>query len=197
MELYMSDSGKLARFISAVNDEIDKKVNDILDGAQKQCDSILAEAESEAEIQGRKLRETNEKRITAKYTRETAQNEFSVKKKLLRHREELTDKLFAEVRDKITALRNQSDYIDVLVKKLLVTAIDNGSEILLAPEDMKFADTLKKAVKAENVTFKPEESIKLGGFSIYNKEKATITDKTFDSAVEEQKAVFVNRNIFA
>ncbi|MDR0946309.1 MAG: hypothetical protein LBM87_00990 [Ruminococcus sp.] len=193
----MDDAQKLSRFISAVNDEIDKKVAAIIADAQKQCDSILAEAESEADIQGQKLWDTNTKRITAKFTRQTAQNEFSVKKDLLRHREELTERLFSKVRERLTELRKTSGYIDILVRKLVTSGVNENSEILLSPDDMQYADTLKKAVKASSVTFKPEETIKLGGFSVYDKVKGTITDRTFDSAVEEQKALFVNKNIFA
>ena len=85
----------------------------------------------------------------------------------------------------------------MLIKDLLLVRISNGAEVFLAPEDMKYADTLKKAIRSENVVFSPEEKIKLGGVSVYNKDSETISDKTFDMAVEEQRRLFANSNVFA
>jgi vacuolar-type H+-ATPase subunit E/Vma4 len=187
---------KLARFIGAVNDEIDGKVAVIIKNAEAEREKIISEAEEEAENAATKLYDTSIKRIQNKFTRETSQQEFSGKKTILRHREELTEKLFAQVEEKLAALRNSPEYIDIIVKKMLVTPIENGAEILLSPDDMKYVDTLKKAVKNE-VQFKAEESIEKGGFSVFNKAAGTIIDKTFDSALDEQKQAFINKNFFA
>jgi vacuolar-type H+-ATPase subunit E/Vma4 len=187
---------KLARFIGAVNDEIDDKVAVIMKNAEDEREKIISEAEEEAENAAQKLYDTSIKRIQNKFTRETSQNEFAGKREILIHREKLTEQLFDEVEKKLKAIRNSPEYIDILLKKLLVTTTENGAEILLAPEDIKYVDTLKKAIKKE-VTFKPEDTIEKGGFSVYNKNAGTIIDKTFDSALEEQKQVFINRNYFA
>ncbi|MDR0992470.1 MAG: hypothetical protein LBL87_06210 [Ruminococcus sp.] len=192
----MVSDTKLARFIGAVNDEIDGKVAVIIQNAEAEREKIISEAEEEAENAANKLYDTSIKRIQNKFTRETSQQEFSGKKAVLRHREELTEKLFAQVEEKLEALRKSPEYIDIIVKKMLVTPIENGAQILISPDDMKYADTLKKAVKNE-VEFKAEESIEKGGFSVYNKAAGTIIDKTFDSAIEEQKQAFINKNFFA
>ena len=120
-----------------------------------------------------------------------------MKKSILRCREELSDKVFAKVEEKLSEYRGTNAYADTLIKKLLVLNVGNGSEIRLAPDDMKLADVLKKVVKADDISFIPDSSIKLGGFSVYSKEKGTIIDKTFDLAVEEQKSLFVSSNAFA
>jgi vacuolar-type H+-ATPase subunit E/Vma4 len=187
---------KLARFIGAVNDEIDGKVAVIMKNAENEREKIISEAEEEADNAANKLYDTNIKRIQNKFARETSQQEFAGKKSILRHREELTEKLFAQVEEKLAALRNSPEYIDIIVKKLLLTPIENGAQILISPDDMKYVDTLRKAIK-NDVEFKAEESIEKGGFSVYNKAAGTIIDKSFDSALDEQKQAFINKNYFA
>jgi vacuolar-type H+-ATPase subunit E/Vma4 len=193
----MSGDAKLSRFISAVNEDIDSKVSVIISGAETERDAILKDAQKQAEEQAQKLYENNMKRITQKMTRQVSQSEFTAKKELLKHREELTEKLFSEVLDKLSDIRKSKDYADILQKKLSVTNIEDGTEIALSPGDFGLADTLKKCVKAENVTFVQDDSIMYGGFSVFNKKNGTIIDKTFDGAVEEQRVLFTNRNIFA
>jgi vacuolar-type H+-ATPase subunit E/Vma4 len=196
-ERLMSGDAKLSRFISAVNEDIDSKVSVIISGAETERDAILKDAQKQAEEQAQKLYENNMKRITQKMTRQVSQSEFTAKKELLKHREELTEKLFSEVLEKLADIRKGKDYADILQKKLAVTNIEDGTEIALSPGDYSLADTLKRAVKAENVTFVQDDSIMYGGFSVFNTKNGTIIDKTFDGAVEEQRVLFTNRNIFA
>jgi vacuolar-type H+-ATPase subunit E/Vma4 len=193
----MADDAKLSRFIDAVNEDIDSKVAVIISGAETERDSILSEAKTQAEEQAAKLYETNMKRITQKITRQVSQNEFAAKKEILKHREELTETLFKDVADKLTELRGTAGYADILAKKLSIINIDSGSEISLSPDDMKYADDLKKSLKNDNLTFTPDSAIRFGGFSIYNKHNGTIIDKTFDGAIDEQRVLFTNKNIFA
>ncbi|MDR0986301.1 MAG: V-type proton ATPase subunit E [Ruminococcus sp.] len=193
----MADDAKLSRFIDAVNEDIDSKVAVIINGAETERDSILSDAKTQAEEQASKLYETNCKRITQKITRQVSQNEFTAKKEILKHREELTEQLFKEVEDKLKEIRRSKDYIDILSKKLAMVNIESGSEIALAPEDMHFSEVLKIAVDTDNITFVPDSMIRFGGYSIYNKHNGTIIDKTFDGAIDEQRVLFTNRNIFA
>jgi vacuolar-type H+-ATPase subunit E/Vma4 len=188
---------KLSRFIDAVNDDIQSKVAVIINGAEAEADGILKDAKIAADEQSQKLYDSNVKRITQKITRQLSQNEFTAKKDILKHREELTEKLFAEVAEKLKELRASKNYRDILVKKISLMTVDSGTEIALSPDDMKYADVLKQTVQADDVTFVADNSIRFGGFSVFNKRGGTITDKTFDGAIDEQRVLFTNRNIFA
>jgi vacuolar-type H+-ATPase subunit E/Vma4 len=192
----MADDVKLTRFIDAVNEDIDSKVAVVINGAESERDAILSDAKAQADEQAAKLYDTNMKRIKQKITRQVSQNEFTAKKAILKHREELTEKLFAEVEEKLIEIRGKSDYIDILSKKLSLLSVESGSEIALATEDEKLGEKLGKGLKTD-VTFTSDNAIRLGGFSVYNKHNGTIIDKTFDGAIDEQRALFTNRNIFA
>ena len=120
-----------------------------------------------------------------------------MKKEVLRRREALTDKIFDVVKQRLSDYRNAPEYVDMLVKELNDMKISDGAEVFLSPADMKYTDTLKKAVHSKNVTFSSDDNIKLGGISVYNKDSETICDKTFDMAVDEQRSLFANSNAFA
>lgn len=192
-----TENEKLQKFICAVNDEIDEKVSAILDDAESIKKSILSAAEEESEEAADKYLNTSLKKNGNKFVRDLSKAELEMKKSVLRCREELSDKVFAKVEEKLAEYRKTNAYADTMIKKLLVLNVGNGSEIRLSPDDMKLSEVLKRVVKAENVTFISDSSIKLGGFSVYSKEKGTIVDKTFDLAVEEQKNLFVSSNAFA
>lgn len=188
---------KLQKFIDAVNDEIDSKVRDMLAEAETEKEAILAEASRESGETAERHMELGAKKNDSQYVREISKAELNMKKAVLQHREELTEKIFEVVEKRLIDYRKDPKYVDMLVKNLILLHVRDGAEIFLAPEDMKYADTLKKAVRSDNITFSPDEKIRLGGFSVYDKEKGTISDKTFDLAVEEQRRSFANSNAFS
>lgn len=188
---------KLQKFIDAVNGEIESKVSEMLAEAEAEKKSILDEAERESQEAAEKHFSVNSKKNENRYVRDISRAELSMKKEVLQHREELTAKVFEAVEQKIAEYRGTSKYVDMLIKNLLLMQVTEESEIFLSPDDMKYADTLKKAIRSENVMFLPDEKIRLGGLSVYNKQKGVISDKTFDLAVEEQKRIFTNSNAFA
>ncbi len=188
---------KLQKFIDAVNDEIEGKVNEMLAEADKERKNILAEAKRESKETAERHIDIGAKKTGSRYVRDISKAELNMKKTVLQHREELTEKVFEVVEKRLAEYRSDPKYVDMLVKNLLLMHVSDGAEIFLAPDDMKYADTLKKAIRSDNVTFSPDEKIRLGGLSVYNREKGTISDKTFDLAVEEQKRSFANSNAFS
>lgn len=188
---------KLQRFIDAVNDETERKVSEMLAEAEEEKKTILSDAEHESEEFAGRYFNTGNKKNDNRYMRSISKAELDMKKEVLRRREELTDQVFNAVKERLISYRNDPKYVDTLLKDLLAIKISDGSEIFLAPGDMKYADTLKKAIHSANVVFSPDEKIKLGGVSVYNKDSETIYDKTFDMAVDEQRLIFANNNAFA
>ncbi|MGN0675887.1 MAG: V-type ATP synthase subunit E [Oscillospiraceae bacterium] len=192
-----TNNEKLQKFIDAVNDEIDIKVNEMLAEAENEKKAILAEAERESEETAEKHFNISSKKSGNRYARDISKAELDMKKSVIQHREELTSNIFEAVEKKLKEYKNDPKYVDMLIKNLLMTHISDGAEIFLAPDDMKYAETMKKAIPSCDVKFIPDEKILLGGISVYDPQKGTISDKTFDLAVEEQKRAFANSNAFA
>ncbi len=191
----MDNNKKLQMFTEAVNAEIDGKVNALLAEAEEKKKEILAEAESFSadDGSGKQLRSKN----VNNYVRDVSRAELDMKKSVIRHRDELAAKVFEAVEQRLAEFRREPKYVDMLIKNLLLMRVSDSSEIFLSPDDMKYAETLKKAAPSCKAKFSPDENIRLGGLSVYNAEKGTVMDKTFDSAIEEQKRAFAAANLFA
>ncbi len=182
---------KLKVFIDAVNDEIDVEVSRILADAEERRKAVLAEAESFSAAETVKINGSASLKNGSVYLRDVSKAELNMKKSVIEHRDELADTVFDAVEKKLAEIRKD------LIKNLLLMHVSDNSEIFLSPDDMKYADTLKKAIPSCNAEFLPDEKIRLGGLAVYNTEKGIILDKTFDSAVEEQRRVFTEKNVFA
>lgn len=182
-------------FIDAVNSEIDGKVNSMLAEAESRKKAVLDEAEVySAETAGNDAASDKNR---SRYVMEVSKAELNMKKAVIRHRDELADKVFGAVEKRLIEFRDDPKYVDLLIKNLIIMQVSDGSEIFLSPDDMKYADNLKKAIPSCRAEFYPDEKIRLGGLAVYNAEKGTILDKTFDSAIEEQKRVFAGSGAFA
>lgn len=191
------ENDKLKSFIAAVNSQIDDKVSQLLKDADDERRRILSRAESDSKVSADRHFANCYKKNGNQFVRDISKAELEMKKDVLRHREMLTDEVFAVVESKIAEYRQTPKYIDYLVKTLFIMNISSETEVYLSAEDMKHTEILKKAIKFEDVTFTKDDNIRLGGLSVYNKQKGTITDKTFDLALEEQRQLFTNSNAFA
>ena len=192
-----NNNEKLKVFIDAVNDEIDGEVNRILADAEERKKAILEEAECFSADESGKTSGSGSKKDGDLYIRGVSKAELNMKKSVIGHRDELAGKVFDAVEKRLDEFRGDQKYVNLLVKNLLLMHVSDGSEIFLSPDDMKYADTLKKAIPSCNAKFSPDEKIRLGGLAVYSAEKGTIADKTFDSAVEEQRRAFTGKNVFA
>ncbi len=188
---------KLKVFIDAVNDEIDGEVSRILADAEERRKAVLAEAENFSADETGKMNGSAYLKNGSVYLRDVSKAELNMKKSVIEHRDELADTVFGAVEKRLAEFRKDQKYVNLLIKNLLLMHVSDNSEIFLSPDDMKYADTLKKAIPSCNAKFLPDEKIHLGGLSVYNAEKGIISDKTFDSAVEEQRRVFTGKNVFA
>ncbi len=192
-----TDNEKLNKFINAVNDEIDSKIKNMIDNAESEKNIILNQAEQDAKEAAERHYNINYQKNDKFFVREISCSELNAKKYIIQHRKQIVDKLFKNIEQRLINFRTTPKYVDMLVKNLLLMHVSDGSEIYLCSEDMKYSELLKKAVTVENLKILVSDKILLGGIMVYNPEKGTIIDKTFDLALEEKKKAFTNSNAFA
>lgn len=192
-----TENEKLNKFINAVNDEIDSKIESMLDNAESERNQILNQAEQDAKEAADKHYNVYYQKNDKNFVREISCSELNAKKSIIQHREKIVERLFNNVEQRLIEFRSTPKYADMLIKNLLLMHISEGAEIYLCSEDMKYSELLKKAVPAKNLKILVSNKILLGGIMVYNPEKGTIIDKTFDLAIEEKKRAFTNSNAFA
>ena len=88
----------------------------------------------------------------------------------------------------VVKVRNTTDFS-------MLEMVYVGNKRLIGEEDVKLSELLKKDYP--EVEFKTDEHIHLGGLSVYSRKNGTISDRTFDFALDEQRKEFAGRNSFA
>lgn len=176
---------KLARFVKAVDSEVDSQIAALLHEAETEKQQLIENANDESLAAAYSRIQEEVKHVSAKYQRIIAKEELDAKKSVLLHREELIDKLFDSVKLKLTAFAAGEKYPDYLLT--LPEGDMDGAVIRLSARDMRHAPILEKkfGVKCET-----DESIKVGGLIVYYPEKGVMLDKTLDTAVADARREF-------
>ena len=191
-----NEKEKLDRFINAVNNDIESQVKSILEEAREEEERIITSASVKAEEVKQRHLNDNRKMTSNKYVRMISKAELEVKKEILVCREQLTAQLFEKVTNKLGEYRETADYAELLEKKISAEQSAENAKVFLAPEDMFLAEKLKKAAGG-NIEIASDDSIRYGGYLILRTDKGTITDRTFDCLLEEQRNIFSSKNQFA
>lgn len=178
---------KLSRFASSVNLEVDEKIQLIEKQALDEKSELLEKVENnaleEAYVKIQKaVRETE-----GKYRRNIALKEQKLRTDVLKHREELSQKIFKSVEEKIINFTN-SDKYPVFLKNQLENEDLKEAVVKLSEKDMK-----KYSNVIADISKTPPEidkDIQLGGLLIVYNDRGIIIDKTLDSLFEERKNSF-------
>lgn len=185
---------RLDRFKKAVSAEIDEKAAALVAEGEAEAERIMSEARDAVSADARNISAV---RVGGAYSavRAASAAELEKKKSVLRRREELISAVFDDVKEKLAALRSTDEYFDFLKKAAEASGASSGSVIRLSPEDMRFEARLRKALGIE-ASFEPDSRIMLGGLTVYFPDRGIMSDRTFDTALEEQRKTFAAKNWF-
>lgn len=188
-----TENERLDRFKKAVSAEIDEKAAALVAEGEAEAERILSEAKDAVRGEGR----ISAAPVRGAYSavRAASAAELEKKKSVLRRREELISAVFDDVKEKLAALRSTDEYFDFLKKAAEASGAVSGSVIRLSPEDMRYEARLRMALGIE-ADFEPDSRIMLGGLSVYFPDRGIMSDRTFDTALEEQRKTFAAKNLF-
>ncbi|WP_124100826.1 V-type ATP synthase subunit E [Ruminococcus sp. Marseille-P6503] len=184
------EAQKLRRFKDAVYTEAEGKVNKLISEARSEKDAKLKEARESvsSRISEEKLRIDKEQR--QRLTREVSAARLEAQRRILLHREELSGRVFENVKKRLEDFRNSGGY-SVWLERAVMTAREQYPEqtgvIILSPADEKYAAKLKSVSGFEA---EADPSILLGGVSVRFDNINVVIDCTFDSALEEESESF-------
>ncbi|MBQ5310452.1 MAG: hypothetical protein ILP19_00195 [Oscillospiraceae bacterium] len=182
-----NEKEKFERFLAAVMAGADRKAGEIIKETEDKREEILSSARTAAEDAGKRHIKDSERMNAGRFTREIAKAEQDMKHDLYRCREDLTDEMFDSIRSRLENFTALDAYRTALTKS--ISAEDTtGAEIHVSVRD------------AEHLAGIPgitaDEDIVIGGYSIVYKDRGICIDKTFDSALSEQRERFSSRNIY-
>lgn len=186
MQQPTQQQNKLDVFVRAIMDESTAEVNDILQQMETQHKQAIAAAKVSLEQEAERYKAAKISEIHARENRRINTRMTENKQKLLQFREACAKEDYQQVQDRLKAFTQEPAYPEHL-KRLLERALrllsrDSKADVFLRPEDMRFADELKRAVPDYNLTFRPGH-LHSGGLQLVCYDRGMRVDMSFDSAL--------------
>lgn len=189
---YKEHLSSTEKFTGAVFDYAKNKSNKILREVQEKkrrelkCFKEILQKENRNYIKNRLHKEN------AKISRELAQREQELKKKILKRRTEITELVFEQAKEKLKEFTTTAEY-KTLVKKQAQKAAK-----LFDCEDAVVLIRMKdEAIKAEieasfgkKCDFISDDDIKIGGIQVKSQSLGIMADLSLDAMLEEEKEWF-------
>lgn len=188
------DKEKLERFILAVNEDVEKDAVSTIGKANEAASRLVSQAKNEAKEQARIREEESLRKLKSRTAKRLAKAELDAKKKSLLCREQLTKDLFSEVRGMLCDFTETPDYEKYLLKQVSLCDIKDGAVICLNERDMRFSSLLEKA--GAKCSFEADDTIMIGGFSVFYPETGLLDNRTLDLKLEEAESGFRRNNSF-
>ncbi|WMJ22609.1 V-type ATP synthase subunit E family protein [Paludicola sp. MB14-C6] len=187
---------KLAKFQAAVFAEIDAKAAQLEREAEELKEQELEKTKDEQLTKSFYLIQQKTEEIKKEYKHEVAKYSLEQKHAVLMKRNELTNNIFANVKQQIVDYTNTSEYKEYLLSSISHFAKDASYEnldIMVTSKDLAFADEIKKAF-GKDCNVKESKTIELGGFIACNTEQGIYFDETLEQKLAEQKKYFIEHS---
>ena len=181
----MDANQRLMQFMEAVSRSTDAKVLKAEQTAEEEAEQILLEADRKCRADSETTLAAAKARIASTYQKRMSQVGYRGKTALLSRRQALLMKLFAALREKLTAFTDSEDYLPWLKKLLEQNPPEENATILLREADLKQQAALEQAISVP-VSFRADPSILLGGLSVLSADGRRCRNHTLDEAYAEQ-----------
>lgn len=186
-----NESEKLGKFKNAVFAIAQKEVDEIISEANRKSEEYLKNVKSENEIfvaNGKNEIDKEEKNDAVK---KASAYDIDAKRSLLRHREEIVDKVFEQVRQRLDEFVKTDDYVGLMTSKAKKCAEENKGlkgKILIGRSDSKL---FKGLSETGNYDVQISDGIVSGGIMIVFDDINVVYDYTVSSALETQRQTFI------
>ena len=116
--------------------------------------------------------------------------QLDLRREVSRRQEELKDKLFVEVRDKLANFMETREYLDLLEKQIGAAKKVAGDEAMIVYMDPSDEDKARRLAMHHNVTVKISEYSFDGGIRAVIPSKHILIDSSFKTKLEEARHEF-------
>lgn len=185
-------SEKLELFSKTVFKETSEKVSKMIREAEKIRDDRILGASDRFLAMATTRIEDEKRAIEQKYVRLRASEKLQANKELLALRESLIEKLFDNVKKRLSEYTEKDEYAGKLESICLSIANEHEGktgEICLSRKDYELSEKILSKLPA-GYTAVADKSIKLGGVKVIFEKDNIMCDMTYDCALEEARESF-------
>ena len=182
---------KLQRFENIIFSDVDSKVNATIEEADRYKENALSEHHEQIMDKYFDYMQDQVHLIQSDIKRQMAKAELSAKRELLLYRNQISEKVFQNVKKQLSDFAQSSDYKTYLMNSIRDCTDSNSfpdAKILVRQEDLTF---LKENDFNQHFTIEQDRSIRLGGFILLDKSAGMMIDQSFDSKLNELVSYFI------
>lgn len=186
----MTSEEKLKHFEDSVIGRANELSREMLKEYQESLDKEEEAYQAEKNQQALFRIKTEIENLKREVNTSLAREQLNIKHQMTKRSQELTDLLFAEVKERVEEFRRTAAYEELLEKQIghiQKIARDRDMEIFISPLD---ADKQEKLEKATGAKVQTAQEAFLGGVRGYVDHRRMLVDYSFDSRLAELKENF-------
>lgn len=190
MVIFMPHEEQIKNFLSAIQNEAEQKRAEIEDETQKYIAAEMEKAENKALKDIYKKIQRKTAAIRNDIGRELSAQQQDGRRELLKKRDEIAKKVFADASEKIAEFTRSDEYSGFLVSVAgqAAAAAGEGCTVYIRSADMAFAGSITAAC---GCTVAADDTIGLGGARAQSADGRLVADNSLDARLAAQKSWFI------
>lgn len=186
----MTTEEKLNRFLETSINDARKQSNDILTKYTDALEAEFREYQQSVDMQMAEKIKSETSKIKVLTNRQLAHEQLEIKRKISKKQDELTDKLFIEIKNKLASFMDSPEYHEMIIRQIhkeLEFAENDEITIYIDPDDEANLSSLRNAT---GVPLKVSTYSFLGGTRAVIRSKNILIDNSFETKLKEIRENF-------
>lgn len=192
----LNQEERAAKFFDAITKDAEERHEEMTRKTRETVESGLEKAKTKAHSQAQAKIERERMLKEQEFNRTVANERTQQRARLTDKRGAITDEVFGDAREKLTAFTESDGYADFLKKSAAGFAAVFPQEdvtVYVRPGDMRFADDIKKAF-GRDCKVESSDEITIGGCRAGVAGGSTVADDTLDTRLEAQREWFLENS---
>ena len=192
----LNQEERAAKFFDAITKDAEERHEEMTRKTRETVESGLEKAKTKAHSQAQAKIERERMLKEQEFNRTVANERTQQRARLTDKRGAITDEVFGDAREKLTAFTESDGYADFLKKSAagFAAVFPQGDVIVyVRPGDMRFADDIKKAF-GRDCKVESSDEITIGGCRAGVVGGSTVADDTLDTRFEAQREWFLENS---
>ena len=192
----LNQEERAAKFFDAITKDAEERHEEMTRKTRETVESGLEKAKTKAHSQAQAKIERERMLKEQEFNRTVANEITQQRARLTDKRGAITDEVFGDAREKLTAFTESDGYADFLKKSAagFAAVFPQGDVIVyVRPGDMRFADDIKKAF-GRDCKVESSDEITIGGCRAGVAGGSTVADDTLDTRLEAQREWFLENS---
>ena len=186
----MTTEEKLQHFLDTCMEDARVRSGRMLDEYMTALEKTFEEHKADTRRREKLQLSQETEKIEREINKQLAVGQIDIRRTLGRKQEELKDKLFVEIRDKLANFMETRDYLDLLEKQIGAAKAVAGDEAMVVYMDPSDEDKARRLAMHHNVTVKISEYSFNGGIRAVIPSKHILIDSSFKTKLEEARHEF-------